>query len=107
MNAEMQEQMFSQCKSITKATSSQCPNHIITNILLRLQEEAKANPSSVKTLEAQEGEITNLAKAVSLKHNTIIHKQWLQQSPLQYQGHLEQIIGFFGYWCCKVVERSR
>jgi len=94
MNAEMQERMFGQCKSITKATSSQRPNHIITNILLRLQEEAKANPSSVKTLEAQEGEITNLAKAVSLKHNTVIPKQWLQQSPLQYQGHLEQISDF-------------
>jgi len=76
------------------ATSCQCPNHIITNILLCLQEEAKANPPSVKTLEAQEGEITNLAKDVSLKHNTVIHKQWLQQSPLHYQGHLEQISEF-------------
>lgn len=67
---------------------------IITNILLHLQEEAKANPSSVKSLEAQEEEITNLAKAVSLKHNTVIPKQWLQQNPLQYQGHLKQISQF-------------
>ena len=94
MNAETQERMFGQCKSITKATSSQRPNHIITNILLRLQEEAKANPSNVKCLEAQEGEITKLAKAVSLKQNTIIPKQWLQQSPRQYQGHLERISDF-------------
>jgi len=55
--------------------------------LLHLQEEAKANPSSVKSLEAQEEEITSLAKAVSLKHNTVIPKQWFQQNPLQYQGH--------------------
>ena len=94
LNAEMQERMFGQCKSITKATSSQRPNHIITNILLRLQEEAKAHLSNTKSLKAQEGEIKKLAKALDSKHNTIIPKQWLQQSPLQYQAHLERISDF-------------
>ena len=94
VNAEMQQRMFGQCKSITKATSSQRPNHIITNILLHLQEEAEAHLSNTKSLKTQEGEIKRLAKAPNSKHKTIIPKQWLQQSPLQYQAHLERISDF-------------
>ena len=51
LNAEMQTQMFGQSKAITKATSSQRPEHIITNILLRLQE---GNDKSLR----MQGEIT-------------------------------------------------
>ena len=91
MNAEMQERMFGQCKAITRATSSQHPDHIITNILLRLQEESKNNVSSLK---AQEGPITKLAKALGSKCNTIVPKEWLHQIPHQYQAHLEKISDF-------------
>lgn len=35
LNTELQEQMFGQCKSITRSTSSQHANHIISNILVR------------------------------------------------------------------------
>ena len=91
LNAEMQERMFGQCKAITKATSSQRPNHIITNILLRLQEESKSN---IKTLKLQEGEITRLAITLGSKSNTIIPKQWLHHITHQYQAHLERISDF-------------
>ena len=91
VNAEMQERIFGQCKAITKATSSQHPDHIIKNILLRLQEQSKDNISSLK---AQESEITKLANALGSKCNTIIPKQWLHQIPHQYQAHLERTSDF-------------
>ena len=86
MNAEVQERMFGQCKAITKATSSQRPDHIITNILLRLQEELKNNSSSLKV---QEGEITKLANTLGSKHNTVFREQWLHQTPHQYQATIK------------------
>lgn len=99
MNAEVQERMFGQCKAITKTTSSQRPDHIITNILLRLQEESKNNSRSLKV---QEGEITKLANTLGSKHNTVFQKQWLHQIPHQYQAHLERIsdflVGGAGSW---------
>ena len=83
--------MFGQCKEIMKATSSQHPKHIITNILLRLQEESKSN---INSLKMQEGEITRLANTLGSKSNTIIPKQWLHHIPHQYQAHLERIRDF-------------
>jgi len=49
VNTEMQERVFGQAKQITKATSNQKPDHTITNILIRMQEEAKANTSNPLT----------------------------------------------------------
>ena len=84
----------------------QHPNHIITNILLRVQEEAKDQSLSTKSLKVQQGKITRLAKVVGLKHNTIIPTEWLHQFPLQYQAHLERISDYLvsrpGVWWRKV-----
>lgn len=91
MNTELQERMFGQCKAVTKATSSQRPDHIITNILLRLQEEMKNNQSSLK---AQEGDITKFANTLGSKRNTVFPKEWLNQTSRQYQAHLERISDF-------------
>ena len=52
---------------------------------------SKSTLVNTKSLKAQEGEIKKLAKALDSKHNTIIPKQWLQQSPLQCQAHFERI----------------
>lgn len=79
MNAEMQEQMFGQCKVITKATSTPRPNHIITNILLRVQESRSMCTSS--SLKLQEREITKLASTLGTKSNTVIPQEWLHNTP--------------------------
>lgn len=104
LNAEIQEQLFGQCKSITKATSSLHPNHIITNILLRLQEEAKATHN----LKVQEREITKLANTLGTKQNALIPKQWLYKDSFQYQAHLERIADFLfsgpGSWWSDGIE---
>ena len=89
VNTEMQERVFGQAKQITKATSNQKPDHVINNILIRIQEEAKANATN--PLTTQESEIGKLAQALPSKTNTIIPHSWARATPTQYQAHLERI----------------
>ena len=86
VNTEMQERVFGQFKQITKSTSNQKPNGVLTNILIRWQEEAKAH---CVTLSAPESEISKLAQALPSKTNTVIPSSWLEHS--DYQAHLERI----------------
>ena len=85
------ERMCGQCKAITRNTSNQHTNHIITNILVRLHSEEKAADSEKCTVKAQESEVLKLAKAFPPKQNTVIPLVWLQNSSVHYQAHLERI----------------
>ena len=46
INTEQHERVFGQIKQITKETSNQSPNHIITNIMQRLYFEEKIDKST-------------------------------------------------------------
>jgi len=91
----MQERVFGQAKQITKATSNQKPDHTITNILIPMQEEAKANTSN--PLTTQESEISKLAQALSPKTNTIIPLSWIRSTVTQHQAHLERISDYLKF----------
>ncbi len=94
--------MFNQCKSITKATSNQNANQLITNILIRTQEEEKARSTLNDSFHRQESEVQKLAQALPPKENTIIPNSWISESPRQYQTHLERISDYLvkgpGLW---------
>ena len=65
LNTEVEERMFGQCKSITKNTSNQHTNHIITNILVRMNcEEERRN--STDTVQALEKEVYIKVGSVSI-----------------------------------------
>ena len=92
VNTETQERMFNQMKQITKGTSNQKTNYVISNILIRLQEEAKCKSSD--PLKAQESEVKRLAKGLEKSNNSVIPFSWIQKFPTHYQAHLERISDF-------------
>ena len=84
--------MFNQMKQITKASSSQKTDHVITNILIRIQEEATCKASDA--FKSQESEVEKLAKALGKRQNSIIPFSWIEKTPTHYQAHLERISDF-------------
>jgi len=94
LNTEMQERMFGQCKAITRSTSNQHSDHVIPNIMIRIQEAQKAHSSTLANLKAQESEVHKLALVLGPKKNTIIPKAWITHSAVPYQAHLERISDF-------------
>ena len=68
INTEQHERVFGQIKQITKETSNQSPNHIITNIMQRLYFEEKNR--QVNPIAIQESEIERLAATVGPIPNT-------------------------------------
>ncbi len=70
LNTEQEERMFGQSKAITKATSNNHPQHVVTNILQRLQVEAQVH--STDSVGEQESEIKALAQAVGTMPNSHI-----------------------------------
>ena len=92
--------MFGQCKAITRTTSNQHTNNIITNILVRAHYEQKR--SETNTLQEQESEVFKLAQALPAKVNTVIPLEWSEHSSVHYQAHLERISDYLlhgpGVW---------
>ena len=84
MNTEQQERIFQQAKGITKGTSNNHPQHIISNILQRFHFER----GSENVIATQESQIKLLSTALG---NTIFPKSMLQNAAQHYQAHLEQI----------------
>ena len=87
INTENQERMFGQAKAITKATSCNRPNEIITNIILRVQMEAAQDGD-------RESDINKLSKAVGPRPNSSFSNTLMAKYPEQYQAHLERISDF-------------
>lgn len=89
MKAEMQKQMFGECKAITKPTSKpHCHRH-----LLCVQEQFRSMCTS-SSLKPQESEITKLACTLGTKSHIVIPQEWLHNTPHQYQAHLERMSDF-------------
>ena len=99
INTENQERIFGQAKAITKATSCNRPNEVITNIILRVQMEEAAQDG---TDDRDESDVKKLSKAVGPRPNTIFSNTLMAQYPAQYQAHLERISDFLlpgeGVW---------
>ena len=95
LNTEQHERMFQQVKGITKATSNNHTEQIISNIIQRLHYEQ--GPENVIAL--QEGQIKALSRAVGPMKNTVFP---LDKIPEHYQAHLEQISDYLicgpGVW---------
>ena len=64
LNTELEERMFGQCKAITRTTSNQHTNQIITNILVRLQSEEEGHAGELSSVQKQNSQVTKLAKAL-------------------------------------------
>ena len=99
VNTEVQERMFGQVKQITRGTSSLKANHIITNIITRLQAETNVRENS---LTIQEGEVRKLANTLGPTVNSVIPYSWIEQNPSLHQAYLERISDFLlpgpGVW---------
>ena len=86
-------------KQITKATSNQKTDHVITNILICVQEATCKSSDAFKT---QESEVEKLAKALDERVNSTIPFSWIEKTPTHHQAHLERISDFLllgkGVW---------
>ena len=95
LNTEQHERMFQQAKALTKGTSNNHPQNVISNIIKRLQFERTGD-----AILSQESGIKSLSAAVGSMRNTIIPKSLLDTQ--HYQAHLERISDFLihgpGVW---------
>ena len=87
--------MFNQLKSITRSTSNHDPNQMLTNILVRIEEEYKAHTNrSLSCLKGEDNEVSKLQQCWSQNTNTVIPRKWLEQDRPHYQAHLERICDY-------------
>lgn len=102
LNTEQHERIFQQLKGITKGTSNNHPDHIITNIIQRLAYEE----GSEKVIACQESQIKSISSAVGPMQNTIFPHSMMQNVSGHYQAHLERIGDYLvpgpGVWWKKV-----
>ena len=103
LNTEQHERMFQQAKSITKGTSNNHPQHIISNIVQRLHFEQGTAES---VIASQESQIKALSAKVGPMENTIISHSVMCEGSVHYQAHLERISDYLvlgpGVWWKKV-----
>jgi len=99
LNTEFQERTFGQANGITRQTSSNHPQHIIDNAILRIQAESSR---TIQTISQEDGEVSRLASAWENLPNTLITTEFIQQNSLEFQSHLERISDFLlpgpGVW---------
>ena len=94
-NTEEQERIFNAITNITCTTSSFRADHIIPNILLRLQaEKGLSAHNHASTVEKQHAHVSKLASSLPNFPNTIIPKDMLVDHPSFWQAHLERISDF-------------
>ena len=66
---KLKKECLATASQITKNTSNQHTNHIITNILVCMNCEEK---KVINTIQIQESEVSKLAQALPPKQNTVI-----------------------------------
>ncbi|KAL5510055.1 hypothetical protein EMCRGX_G005525 [Ephydatia muelleri] len=76
INTENEERIFGQAKAITKATSCNRPNEVITNILLRVQMEQAAHDVMD---DRDESQVKKLSKAVGPRPNSVFSNALMVQ----------------------------
>ena len=105
LNTECEECLFNQAKNITRTTSNMHPEHIIKNILTRIQEERRIE-SKCDPLQFEESTITKLASVLDKAPNTFFPNQWINDHHHQFQAHLERISDYLlqgpGKWWLKM-----
>jgi len=89
MNAEDQERLFGQAESITGNTSNRHPNHVIPNLLLRIQ--AQANKQTRNSIQEQQSKISKMASQLPPGENTYITKAFIWKRQHSWQAHLIRI----------------
>ena len=101
-NTEEQERIFNAITNITRTTSSFHADHIISNILVRLQVEKDLSTNHVSSVEKQQAHVSKLASSLPSFPNIIIPKEMLVNHPSSWQAHLERISDFLlagkGVW---------
>ena len=104
LNTEQHERMFQKAKGITKATSNNHAQHVITNIIQRLQFEE----GSEEVIGAQESQIKSLSLTLGSTKNTHFPNSLLLEVPDHYQSHLERISDYLlcgpGVWWEKTLQ---
>ena len=97
LNTEQHERLFQQAKGISRDTTNHHVEHVIPNIIQRLQFEVSS--SSIKD---QESEISALGKAVGPMTNSFIPQEIMDKFSAHYQAHLERISDYLvpgpGIW---------
>ncbi|KAL5517132.1 hypothetical protein EMCRGX_G002607 [Ephydatia muelleri] len=98
LNTEIQERMFSQVKQISKTTSNQSTDNIVTNAIKRLHYEEGSKHED--TIAVQESEIEKLAKVTGPFTNTCFTIEIMKSA--SYQSHIERISDYLvcgpGVW---------
>ena len=79
--------MFQKAKGITKNTSNNHTEHVISNIIQRLHFEQ----GTENVIALQESQIKSLSAAVGPMKNTVFPQSMLNKVSEHYQAHLEQI----------------
>ena len=102
-NTEEQERIFNAITNITCTTSSFHSDHIISNILVRLQAEKDlAAGHAASSVQKQQDHVSKLASSLPKLPNTVIPKAMLVKHPSSWQAHLERISDFLlvgkGFW---------
>ena len=103
-NTEEQERIFNAITNITRTTSSFHPDHVVSNILVRLQAEKdfSTNQHHASSVEKQQAHVSKLASSLPSFPNTVIPKDMLVNHPSSWQAHLERISDFLlvgkGFW---------
>ena len=102
LNTEQHERIFQQAKGITKGTSNNHPEHIISNIIQRLSFEGGTH----SVIASQESQIKSISAAVGPMENTIFSNSILENSSEHYQAHLERVSDYLvpgpGVWWKRV-----
>ena len=86
LNAELQERAFGQANAISKTTSNYHLDHIISNVIVRLQVEANREKQSL--LLQQNSIVSNLAKALPPFTNTVLTSALLVTNAAEVQAPL-------------------
>ena len=77
---------------VITSTSNNHPNHVIENIIQRVQIEGECEYKEQNKRE--ESEIHKLSAALGRRKNTIFSTTFMDEQALQYQAHLERIGDF-------------
>ena len=93
-HTEEQERIFNLIKDVTKQISNYHENHIIKNLLIRIQAEEEFNKSSGNKTSNMESLTEKVNKLATNNFNTVISNDIIKRFPRHWQTLLEQISDF-------------
>lgn len=100
-NVEEQERVFNTLKNICRTTSSNHPNQLIGNIMVRMQAEAQLKGYQA-VVSNQQKQVSKLASALPAFGNSSFPTSFLIKHSSSWQAHLEKVSDFLlpgkGVW---------